>query len=697
VLDQEPWVSMGAPPRVEDDPWATPAADASVTSGADAAPADAPAAAPAAAACETDFEPAKTSAAAPPPPPPPVTPPAAAAAAAAPSAAPQSAAAAAAPPAATPEVDSAPEASTAEIPWDAYFPESVFADSVYWEAGVDEVLSPEEAAAAEAERLQQIQARSASRSDGFRLADGMRPPRSQPAGGASGQRQSPAQPYALVLDPRGRANSDPSADDDAATEAAKRWLLRRLVPLALITSVFVGGTMAGMILAGNPAVTAKGASSGVLSPLLLAAMKHAEVAALNAAHTVLVTPALLQVATFVSLIIFTRQGLEPTLQWLYKQWQAAEPSKRRTWERSGLQWIFLDVYGPMEVVLVVAAASRLVEHFAAPLLGLPVANVMRFTHAAINLVLIVAVVRVLHSWQTRFFAELLFQAEMSGRVSTVSRIEGASRLTGIVTVVIASLFGARAVGFDLNNLLAVGGISGLAIGLAGREILGNVFMGLMLYATQPFSPGEHVKFTTPSQKLEIDGLVVDVGLFRTTVRSFEREMFLIPNSVFSTTILLNVTRKGREWRMEEFVMIRHAPLERLQVAMRDMRAVLKSEDRVLKTLHRRVFLHRIAQDGYEIIISCYVEAANRDQFMAVKEDLLQMLVLILSRNGLRLASNARLLEFSTTPAGGGAAAVAASLAKAVSDAASSAGDKGSKGKSGDKDKGKDKPPGLFNW
>jgi small-conductance mechanosensitive channel len=114
-------------------------------------------------------------------------------------------------------------------------------------------------------------------------------------------------------------------------------------------------------------------------------------------------------------------------------------------------------------------------------------------------------------------------------MSTVSRIEGASRLTAIVTVLVAALFGAQALGFDLNNLLAVGGISGLAIGLAGREILGNVFMGLMLYATQPFAPGEHVKFTTPSQKDLIDGLVVDVGLFRTTVRSFEREMYLIPN------------------------------------------------------------------------------------------------------------------------------------------------------------------------
>ena len=45
-----------------------------------------------------------------------------------------------------------------------------------------------------------------------------------------------------------------------------------------------------------------------------------EVALLSAVQTILTTPALLQVVTFVSLVLFTRQGLEPTLKWLYKQW-----------------------------------------------------------------------------------------------------------------------------------------------------------------------------------------------------------------------------------------------------------------------------------------------------------------------------------------------------------------------------------------
>lgn len=46
---------------------------------------------------------------------------------------------------------------------------------------------------------------------------------------------------------------------------------------------------------------------------------------------------------------------------------------------------------------------------------------------------------------------------------------------------------------------------------------------------------------------------MDVGWYRTTIRSFEREIFCIPNSVFSRNVVLNVTRKQREWRFYEFI------------------------------------------------------------------------------------------------------------------------------------------------
>ena len=51
----------------------------------------------------------------------------------------------------------------------------------------------------------------------------------------------------------------------------------------------------------------------------------------------------------------------------------------------------------------------------------------------------------------------------------------------------------------------------------------------------------------------VEGIVVDVGWYRTTIRSFEREIYNIPNSVFSRNVVLNVTRKQREWRFFDFI------------------------------------------------------------------------------------------------------------------------------------------------
>jgi Mechanosensitive ion channel len=50
----------------------------------------------------------------------------------------------------------------------------------------------------------------------------------------------------------------------------------------------------------------------------------------------------------------------------------------------------------------------------------------------------------------------------------------------------------------------------------------------------------------------LEGIVLDVGWYRTTIRSFEREIYNIPNSVFSRNVVLNITRKQKEWRFYEF-------------------------------------------------------------------------------------------------------------------------------------------------
>ena len=70
-----------------------------------------------------------------------------------------------------------------------------------------------------------------------------------------------------------------------------------------------------------------------------------------------------------------------------------------------------------------------------------------------------------------------------------------------------------------------------------------------------------------------------------------------------------------------------------------MRKLIRQDPRIIQRLHRRVFLDKINRDQISIYISCYVEAANRDAFMAVKQDLLLAFVDCVERNGAHLARN----------------------------------------------------------
>lgn len=72
--------------------------------------------------------------------------------------------------------------------------------------------------------------------------------------------------------------------------------------------------------------------------------------------------------------------------------------------------------------------------------------------------------------------------------------------------------------------------------------------------------------------------------------------------------------------------------------MQDIRRIVRNDTRVINKLHRRVFLDKISTEDAKIYLSFYLEAANRDAFMAIKQDLLVSFVDCVERHGAKLAT-----------------------------------------------------------
>ena len=73
----------------------------------------------------------------------------------------------------------------------------------------------------------------------------------------------------------------------------------------------------------------------------------------------------------------------------------------------------------------------------------------------------------------------------------------------------------------------------------------------------------------------IEGIIMDIGWYRTMIRSFEREVYIVPNSVFSRTVVLNVTRKGKEWRVFENIGVRVEDIAAIPDIVNHMRRIIR--------------------------------------------------------------------------------------------------------------------------
>ena len=65
-------------------------------------------------------------------------------------------------------------------------------------------------------------------------------------------------------------------------------------------------------------------------------------------------------------------------------------------------------------------------------------------------------------------------------------------------------------------MLALGGVSGIAVGFAAKDLLANFFGALMIYLDKPFKIGDWVR----SSDKEIEGIVEAIGWRQTRIRNF---------------------------------------------------------------------------------------------------------------------------------------------------------------------------------
>jgi MscS family membrane protein len=204
------------------------------------------------------------------------------------------------------------------------------------------------------------------------------------------------------------------------------------------------------------------------------------------------------------------------------------------------------------------------------------------------------------------------------------------RLSQISVVIIGILVVLYLAGVNLTAALTDLGIGGLAVAFAAQKTLENLFGGIMIISDRPVRIGDVCKIG------DVTGIVVDIGLRSTRLRTPERTIVTIANGQLATMNVENYTFRDKFLFHPTIALSHQTTVDQMQSALRQFRELLDKHTHV-EAVTARVRFISIGNVSQDVEIFAYVFAANYDEFLAIQEDLLLRVLDIVESVGTGLA------------------------------------------------------------
>ncbi len=185
-------------------------------------------------------------------------------------------------------------------------------------------------------------------------------------------------------------------------------------------------------------------------------------------------------------------------------------------------------------------------------------------------------------------------------------------------------------GYSVSSLVAGFGIGGLAVALAARETLANIFGSLTIFLDKPFSVGDHIRAGAT------EGVVEDVGFRCTRIRTADETLVSVPNSSIANQTVENLSRAMRRRVTSAIRISLDNHTDRVDKAMEWIHKVIYNHPDTSKG-GIRVYLASLTNTGMEISIDFFLQTTGQDQYLQARQDLYKSILKAIRDAGVNLA------------------------------------------------------------
>lgn len=209
------------------------------------------------------------------------------------------------------------------------------------------------------------------------------------------------------------------------------------------------------------------------------------------------------------------------------------------------------------------------------------------------------------------------------------------KITVLITAILSIM---RQFNVDITALLTFGGIGGVGLAFAAKDLLANFFGGFMIFFDRPFEVGDWIR----SPDKEIEGTVEYIGWRVTRIRTFDKRPRYVPNNIFLSIVLDNPSRMKNR-RIKAQFGLRYDDAGKIKTVIQDVETMLKSHPEIDTTQTLMVNLIHFGESSLDVLVYTFTKTINWAQFQAVQQDVFIQILEIVAKNGAQCAYPTRQL------------------------------------------------------
>lgn len=178
-----------------------------------------------------------------------------------------------------------------------------------------------------------------------------------------------------------------------------------------------------------------------------------------------------------------------------------------------------------------------------------------------------------------------------------------SRTLKVFSVCVGVVLFAEMFNLKVYGLLSGLGLGGLAVALAAKDTLGNIFGSLTVLMDRPFEIGDWIVTG------DIEGTVESVGIRSSRVRTFYNSLITVPNANLTTAIVDNMGRR-RYRRIKTMLGLEYGTSpERVEAFCEGVRELLRRHPYTRKDYYH-VYLNQLSASSLDVLLYCFIECPD---------------------------------------------------------------------------------------